>query len=182
MRWLIPRIVLWTTLFLAVVALGFMLLSNVLLYEKAQYTANNQLAIWLNREVLMHGSYDQPMLPYGGGFCRIEELPKVPSGALFGQCYLFDVSFHEGDCWFWWLGRICLRLATSTELYSSDLVRESFTKLVPRLCDAKDEVIYDRLCSNILFDRPVLLDVYITLRDGTLTWELETESAERARL
>ena len=161
---------------------ALLILINIALYPKPHQTQSGMLATKLDRHILTRNQGDAVSAASSGPFCSSTQLADLTSGELYGVCQIFTISGVKGDCAFWWLGRMCLRLATTEEIYANAYVRGEFRRFVSEYCMREPESPFDVHCTAALFNKPVALDVYTVRGDRRMLEERVIIGAERTYL
>ena len=167
---------------LCCLVVALLILFNIALYPKPDQAQSGMLATKLDRHILIRNQGDAVSAASSGPFCSSTQLADLTSGELYGVCQLFTISGVKGDCAFWWLGRMCLRLATTEEIYANGYVRGEFRRFVSEYCMRAPESPFDVHCNAVLFNRPATLDVYTVRSDRRMLEERVIIGAERIYL
>lgn len=152
------------------------------LYSNARSVQSALVADWLNYQILNRESGAQVRSSGGKRFCRLIDLEILRDSDLYGNCKVFISSNIAVDCSFRWLGRMCLRVATTAELHESELVKSEFFRVTSRICADTEKVYTINLCNNFIFSKPIYIDVYKTDDSNVKLVELLLLSAEKARM
>ena len=155
---------------------------NALVYSNAQMSQSAMVARWMNYQILSGEVEGSVKLSPGGKFCRSIDLSHVNSGELYGECKIFTIGGSVSDCFLWWLGRMCLHLATTADLYESDFIKGEFFRLSSSICAETSEFYIANLCDNIILSKPIYLSVYEFNEQKMKLDRLVTQNAEKANM